>query len=48
MEAHDSATGPVRGHKVALDFLMLAGASALSGLTFAAVASAVVVLLVGV
>ena len=47
MEAQQSATVPVRSNQVALDFLMLAGASALSGLTFAAVASAVVVLIVG-
>jgi hypothetical protein len=45
MEAQKSAVVPVRTHKVALDFLMLAGMSVISGLTFAAAASAVVILL---
>ena len=46
MQAKNSAA-PVSTTKVALDFLMLAGASVATAVTFAAVASAVVIFLSG-
>ena len=44
MQANNSRV-PVSTTKVALDFLMLAGASVATAVTFAAAASAVVILL---